>query len=265
LLILAACEGAKECVQEILQAISDERLGEIIQNKYGYQSKNLPFIVLLRSYIENTLPYEETALICASEKGYVDIIKQLLVCGTNINAKFKSNHASTLIFAAQNGHAAAVRLLIQNNANITTQTSSGLTALMVAIIHKASLPTIKMLIHPEIASIDEIDEVSKQFCKPAEVLELASQEWESCPLDVLHFCVQPFIPFIDNGINLQDNRGMTALMWTAHYSNYEAVEYLLTNDADTSITDKSGKTAVGYTDDPRIKSLLKIRKADQIS
>ena len=269
LLALAASKGNDNLVQEILQGISDEKLTEVIKNQYGGQVELLYYV--LNNDIEgDPRPYEETAILCASQHGHVNMIEQLLAFGVNINTHTDNTLMTPLMLAAQKGHVKTVQYLLHMNANLTAQEVGGNTALMVAIRSSERSPEdalqiIKMLIHPDTDSIDEIDEISEQCCNQAEALELATQEWESCPLDVLNFCVQPFIPFIDNGINMQDNKGMTALIHAVRLNEYDMAIFLLKSGADTSIIDKSGKKAVDYTDDPTIKSLLKKRKADQIS
>ena len=267
LLAIAAYQRNNNRVQEILQGISDEEVKAIIEHEYNGDVGSVDH-ALARVFAGDTRPYEGMALMCACQQGNVDLIKQLLVFGATINAQFNGSHATTLMLAVENGKTEAVQYLIQTNANLTAQDVYGRTALMRAIRSQVispekALPIIKMLIHPEIASIDEIDGISAQYCNPTEALELAAQEWESCPNYILNCCVKPF--FIDNGINLQDMYGKTTLMWAVDLNEYDMAEYLLKSGADPSITDKSGKTAADYAEDPAIKSLLKKRKADQIS
>jgi hypothetical protein len=258
LLVIAVMQEDTNLVQEILQGISDEKidekLNEIIKNFFDGRIDALCYFFNI-AVPGAQRPYEGTALLCASRGGAVDIIEKLLAFGVNINKPIDNYHQTPLTLAAQYRQTKTLQYLIQMNADLTAQTSDGTTALMEAVrLRGVPFLMMKMLIHPDTALIDEIDNrrsMSKQYCNSTEALELAAQEWESCPLDVLHSCVQPFIPFIDNGINLQDKSGMTALMWAVQCSNYKAVAYLLKNDADTSITDKSGKTAADYYNDPR--------------
>ena len=261
LLIMEAHRGINDNVQEILRGIPYERIMAIIKKDY-LGSTALLFSELSSVFVGEPRLYEESALICAAIRDNVHIIKQLLEFGVNINDVRTDDTLTTpLMFAAENGYTKTVQYLIHMNANITAQDIGGNTALMQAMKPNTSLQIIKMLIHPEIASINETDEVSEQCCTQPEALEIAVQEWETCPPEMLKCRIKPFI---DTGINWQNKKGTTALMLAVYFNDYEIVEYLLKNGADPSITNELGKKAVDYTDDPTIKSLLKKRKADQI-
>lgn len=129
LLILATIKGNNERVQEILQGISDEKLDEIIKNEFDGNSYTISYLLSKLLTGGDPYPYEETALLCASQYGYVKIIKQLLAFRTNINAQCDDNLFTPLMCATDNGHLETVRLLIQNGANLKLRDVEQKTAL----------------------------------------------------------------------------------------------------------------------------------------
>ncbi len=74
---MAAHQGNNNRVQEILQGISDEKLRAIIEHEYR-RSADLVYYTLQSLFTGDQRPYEETALLCASERGYVNIIENCL-------------------------------------------------------------------------------------------------------------------------------------------------------------------------------------------
>jgi hydrogenase-4 component B len=75
--------------------------------------------------------YGNRALILASEKGHIEIVKYLLANGANINEK--DNYGNTaLILASFSAHIKVVKYLLSNGANITEKDENGYTALILA-------------------------------------------------------------------------------------------------------------------------------------
>ena len=58
-------------------------------------------------------------------------------------------------------------------------------------------------------------------------------------------------------IDLQNEDGITALMWAALHDHTDAVKVLLAKGANAKIKSKTGKTAVEIAKDPAIIELLK--------
>ncbi|MBS0424518.1 MAG: ankyrin repeat domain-containing protein, partial [Proteobacteria bacterium] len=57
-------------------------------------------------------------------------------------------------------------------------------------------------------------------------------------------------------IDLQNEDGVTALMWAALHDHADTVKTLLAKGADAKIKSKTGKTAVEMAKDPAIAELL---------
>lgn len=71
------------------------------------------------------------ALLKASEKGKLGVVKLLLAIGANVNAREKSG-ATPLHLASANGHKAIVRILITEGANVNARDIYGNTSLHLA-------------------------------------------------------------------------------------------------------------------------------------
>jgi hypothetical protein len=133
LLVFAVLEGDINLVHEILQGISDEKLTEIIKNKFHGNIFEL-YSVVLDHFEVDLRPYESTALMCASQRGNVDMMEKLLTCGVNnINRQTDFTRDTPLMCAAQGGSIKAVQYLIQKKANIKITNLAGKTACDVAM------------------------------------------------------------------------------------------------------------------------------------
>ena len=87
-----------------------------------------------------------TALMGACEDGHLEIVRELLGRGDNVNAARTTDGMTSLIFASQNGYLEAVRELLGNGANVkAAKTYNGLTSLMLACI-KDHLETSRLLL-----------------------------------------------------------------------------------------------------------------------
>ncbi len=76
----------------------------------------------------------QIALISASTKGQVDIVKALLDKGVDADAKDQIGHTALMI-AAQNGHIKVVKMLLSYDADVNMKgVMSGMTALMWAVM-----------------------------------------------------------------------------------------------------------------------------------
>jgi len=75
---------------------------------------------------------DDTAAIhFASQKGHVEVVRELLASGASVKAKNRKG-LTALHFAAQSSHLELVKYLVKKGADITTKTNGGQTALHVA-------------------------------------------------------------------------------------------------------------------------------------
>lgn len=77
---------------------------------------------------------DETALMIASKKGYLEIVKYLVENDFEVNARVMFGNETALILASQCGHLEIVKFLISKGADKNTQDYSGFTALMWASV-----------------------------------------------------------------------------------------------------------------------------------
>ena len=72
-----------------------------------------------------------TALIIASQRGYLDIVKALIAAGADVNAASKDGNTA-LTVASSNGHLEVVKALIAKRADVNAADKDGNTALILA-------------------------------------------------------------------------------------------------------------------------------------
>ena len=65
---------------------------------------------------KESTPYESTQFVASAARGNIRVLKQMLGKGVNVNST--SNGKTALISAAENGHAKAVRLIIEAGADV---------------------------------------------------------------------------------------------------------------------------------------------------
>lgn len=83
-------------------------------------------------------------LVQAAMTGDAKTIERLLGEGADVNAKDSKYHATALMWAAHNGHAAALRTLLQHGAAIDEKGPAGESALWFAA-QKGQLETLRIL------------------------------------------------------------------------------------------------------------------------
>eukprot|EP01087_Luapelamoeba_hula_P018391 TRINITY_DN5917_c1_g3_i1.p1 TRINITY_DN5917_c1_g3~~TRINITY_DN5917_c1_g3_i1.p1 ORF type:complete len:481 (-),score=79.01 TRINITY_DN5917_c1_g3_i1:433-1875(-) len=99
---------------------------------------NLELVSLLLKHGANPSAFSTQHAGCcglhiAAEKNYVDVVNALLKAGVDVNIRSEKQKLTPLISAACCGSTEAVRALIASKADIDSQSSTGNTALMLAI------------------------------------------------------------------------------------------------------------------------------------
>jgi ankyrin repeat protein len=113
-------------------------------------------------------------LIMASSEGFLEVVKELLLHGANVNTTL-NNGFSSLTLASFNGHTEVVRELLDNNADPTIKTYDGFTALDYAGYNASDRLSSRMAIF---AIYDDRDFISCDHCKkvnPTEHIYLCSR------------------------------------------------------------------------------------------
>jgi len=166
-----------------------------------------------------------TALMEAAANGSLPVALLLLEAKAAVNAKDVNQH-TPFMFAAKNGHALVASKLLERGAQPTSKDTE--IALTRAIHH---------------GYVDFAHLVLQRIKKPQLF------QWA----------------YIDGNVNAVNDQGQTLLMLCVQGNNPEAVEWLLLNGADSSITDSHGKTASDYIDvfsSGPLKAALKTQPGD---
>ena len=108
--------------KEDKKEIKNKHLKELIElgiNKFSIKINNLG---LLQYLIENNFISKDDALIYASSKGHLEVVKYLVDHGANVNAQ--DDYA--LRSAARNGHLDVIKYLVGHGANVNAQDDGAL-------------------------------------------------------------------------------------------------------------------------------------------
>ena len=88
---------------------------------------------------------KDQELVQAAKQGNTAVIEKLLRDGVDVKTKDEEYQSTALMWAAHNGHAQAVRMLIDNGAEINARRFKGETALWFAA-QKGQLEPLKVLV-----------------------------------------------------------------------------------------------------------------------
>ncbi|MFA5305830.1 MAG: ankyrin repeat domain-containing protein [Candidatus Babeliales bacterium] len=77
LLVFGALRGDSDLVQEILLGVSDEKQKEVLKETFNNSIALLSFWVR-QSINGNPRPYKETALMCATYNGHIEVVRLLI-------------------------------------------------------------------------------------------------------------------------------------------------------------------------------------------
>jgi ankyrin repeat protein len=155
--------------------------------------------------------YGDTALMFASGKGNDDIVKLLLGAGANANIQNTGDGSTALIIGAKNGYAGIVQLLLESGADVNIKAKAG-TALLGAS-WRGAIPVIEALIE-----------------KSADV-------------------------------NVKDPMGMTALMYAAGDGRTSIVKKLIEKGADVNARNRFGHTPLSFAQSTGRDEVIRILKS----
>ena len=175
------------------------------------------------------MPYfGETALIGATFKGHLDIVKELLAHKADPNIK-RNDGMTALIFAAQEGHLDIVKELLAHKADPNIQRNDGATALIFAA-EKDYLGIVKELLVYKSTDLN----IKRNDGMTALIRAVAKGH-----LDI----VKELLAHKANP-NIQRNDGATALTFAAEKGCLDIVKELLTHKANPNIQRNDGTTAL---------------------
>ena len=215
LFIIAPTPAADDTLREWRQAIQRNKLPILRQDLYRMDRVDL------------ATERGKTALMAAASAGAVDLVRDLLKLGADVNARNQMG-GTALMYAVAAGDLGTVKLLLANGADINGQSVNGWTALMMA------------------AAKNRIDIAAMLVARAADVnlpdvygwtpLMRAAYAGHADIVDIL--LSQPSVV-----INGRNDQGQTALHLAAIQGQPYIVQALLERGAQADMTDFAGRTA----------------------
>jgi ankyrin repeat protein len=179
----------------------------------------LPYSILVGAVALAALAANASDIADAAMRGDVAALRSLLERNVDVNEP-QADGATALHWAAYAGDVENVRLLVAAGADVTARNRAGVTPMFLATT-SGEVEIIEMLLD---AGVD----VNERGPNGETPLMMAARTGRAAPIELL----------ISRGADLdamEPQRGTTALMWAAAYSNPEAVEALLDGGADYSL------------------------------
>ncbi|WP_306536757.1 ankyrin repeat domain-containing protein [Geobacter sp.] len=164
-----------------------------------------------------------TPLMLAAESGCLEAVRLLVENGANIDAGKEEHERTPLLHAAEQGHAEVVAYLLDKGADVKARTNKGDTPLILAM-REAFFPK-----GPE--------------GKPGETLEALLKHGAE--------------------VNVAGEFGRTPLMWAVRHVDARLVWPLLRKGADPSARDKDGDTAITMAQELKLDYLTQLLKDPQ--
>ncbi|CAE7943955.1 ANKRD50, partial [Symbiodinium sp. KB8] len=166
-----------------------------------------------------------TALIMASQRGHMEIVRMLLDTGAGENL-LSNNGVTALMAASHIGHMEIVRMLLDTGAEENLVSNNGVTALMAASRY-GHVEIVRML-------LDAGAEANLEAYNGVSALILASRYGH----------VEIIRMLLDAGADLASNDGIAALISASRHGRVEVVRALLDGGADHDLRSDRGVTAL---------------------
>ena len=169
----------------------------------------------------------ESALILASENGFLEIAQHLIEERAKLNTKDKNGNTA-LMCAAYEGHANVVQFLLKEGAQVNVKNIDDYTALSNAAL--AGHLNIVQYLLKENAQIDTKNE---------DVTEALMSAAVAGHLNIVQYLLKEGVQ-----VDAKEKNGQTALMWAASEGHLNIVQYLLKEGVQVDAKDEDGETAL---------------------
>ncbi len=171
----------------------------------------------------------ETSLMIAAGVGSVEEVRMLLDLGLDVNGTDPNRKQNALMWAASEGHAAVLDLLIQRGANASAASKGGFTPLVFAAL-KNDAPSVRRLIQ---AGVDP------NYALPDQTKTLTAATTSRCFLAAMALLEGGADP------NIADRSGSTPLHVAAQAGALELVKTLLAKGANPNVHTHTSTPAKG--------------------
>ena len=203
-----------------------------------------------KSTCEAELPRDGTSLHLAARLGHVEIAREILKTGAEINQKQIEGHVvsgkAAMHEAVKGGHFSAVEYLLSRGANVNIQESDGQTPLHIG------------------CQFDNIDIVKCLVRNGADVNALDNKKQSPLQVSILRGPDETSRYLLRNGadVHIVDKDGQSPLHYSSEWGNKDIVSILLSMGAKVNQQDNEGRTALHFATDDDIFDLLVEHGAD---
>ena len=234
-------------LESILDQNEDELTREFLRELKRGNAEEIKKILGKGANVNYKDPGGFSALMLATYRGHAEVGELLLASGAYVNSRNDEGN-SALIFAAYDGRENIVRMLIRAGAKVNLPNVLENTALIYAAPH----PKIVELLLNHGATVNLEKNAVRSALNEAARMGIT----ESVRLLLSHHANPDFQAY---------GKGPTALMWAAMYGNKKIVQLLLDANANVSLTDFAGMTAIDHAlTDEILEMLLKHKKRSRI-
>eukprot|EP01100_Stratorugosa_tubuloviscum_P007756 TRINITY_DN319_c2_g2_i1.p1 TRINITY_DN319_c2_g2~~TRINITY_DN319_c2_g2_i1.p1 ORF type:complete len:535 (-),score=216.67 TRINITY_DN319_c2_g2_i1:90-1655(-) len=186
----------------------------------------------------------ETLLFAAISKGNVQLVKQLIDLGANVNCENEDGYSS-LLFAVSQEQPNIVNYLLQSNAQVNKTIKGGVYKSMTSL-HIGCLKRSKEIVEILLNANADPNKLAQHDNSP---LHIASRYAE---LNIIQLLLNKGAK-----INQRDENGLTPVMYASSQGQIETLKLLIKNGADLTIIDYAGESVLHHGFQIQIQRLFK--------